>query len=262
MAQDAASTGHDHTGPRFDHLAEIATATALVVGAARETPDAPVPACPGWDATALCAHLGQVQRWATTVLVGRLMERPPSGSFEHAPTDPHLVADWTAAGVDPLLAALRDVGDDTPVWNFADQPAIAAFWWRRMTHEAWVHAADAAGAIGRVAAIPAPVAVDTVHEFLGLLPARRLAATPGVSIGGSLHLHATDEEVVGEWMIGLTNGVLTVTHGHAKGDAAVRAPASDLALCMWGRRDALTDEAFEVFGDREVVAAWQAIGAF
>ncbi len=40
---------------------------------------------------------------------------------------------------------------------------------------------------------------------------------------------------------------MVVEPGHAKGDAAVRGPAADLLLWLWGRRPL---DGFEVFGDR------------
>ena len=49
------------------------------------------------------------------------------------------------------------------------------------------------------------------------------------------------------------DGVL-VTREHAKGDVAMRAPASDLLLFLYGRVDR---SAAEVFGDESLLDRWQ-----
>ena len=47
-----------------------------------------------------------------------------------------------------------------------------------------------------------------------------------------MHVHSTDAD--GEWLVDFDNG-LAVTREHAKGDVAVRGPASDLMLVLYGR---------------------------
>ena len=69
----------------------------------------------------------------------------------------------------------------------------------------------------------------------------------------TLHLHQTDGE--GEWMLSSLNDQLVVGNEHAKGDAAARGTASDLALLVWGRRQPTV----EVFGDEAVLNAWLAL---
>jgi len=58
-------------------------------------------------------------------------------------------------------------------------------------------------------------------------------------------------------MVGDDQGGLTVTHEHGKGDAAVRGPASQLLLWIWGR----PVSEVQVFGDDAVAAAWQALAS-
>jgi len=70
--------------------------------------------------------------------------------------------------------------------------------------------------------------------------------------GESIHLHCTDGD--GEWLVRLGADAVVVTREHAKGDVALRAPASELLLFLWGRRDA---SAGEVFGDASVLERWQ-----
>jgi hypothetical protein len=52
-----------------------------------------------------------------------------------------------------------------------------------------------------------------------------------------------------------SNGELRVTHEHGKGDAAVRGPASELLLWVWGR----PTHDLQIFGDEAVAAAWRAL---
>jgi uncharacterized protein (TIGR03083 family) len=251
--------------PSFSPLAEIRTATGLMLDALDAAPTAAVPSCPGWDVTALAGHLSQVQHWVTAIVAGQLTDRPAPGTTGRAPTDPAELRPWMVSGLDELIAILESAGHDRPAWNFAGAPPTSAFWWRRMVNEAWVHATDAAAAMPAdhqlsARKIPSEVAIETVNEFLDLMPVRKLAAAPNASIGGSLHLHATDAH--GEWMITLEGGTLTVEHGHGKGAAAVRGTAHDLALFVWARSSAINNPRYEIFGDETVVANWQAIGAF
>ncbi len=88
-----------------------------------------------------------------------------------------------------------------------------------------------------------------MDEFLTyMLPDPRSGEDP---LPGSVHLHATDTP--GEWVVRPgPDGAPVVTAEHAKGDAAIRGPASDLLLVLW-RRVGL--DAVEVIGDRAAAAA-------
>jgi hypothetical protein len=68
-------------------------------------------------------------------------------------------------------------------------------------------------------------------------------------LGGSLHLHAIDS--LGEWLITDDDDRhLRVERGHQKGDAALRATASDLLLMIYRR---VGTGAGEIVGDIGVV---------
>ena len=51
---------------------------------------------------------------------------------------------------------------------------------------------------------------------------------------GSIHLHTTDTP--GEWLVRLGPDGIHLTREHAKGDVAVRGPASDVLLVLMGRK--------------------------
>ena len=244
---------------------------AALAAAARNGPlEAAVPSCPEWDLGALVVHTGRVQRWATVAIRGR---GEPAGRFPKPPEDPAEVADWFEAGLTDLVAALRAEPDEAPAWNFAGvEPATVAFWRRRMAQEAAVHRWDAEVAIGAPAAIDPELATDGIDELMAFFAARRLAQIEGgVDLGGTVHVHCTD--VPGEWTFTVRGTAFEVTAGHAKGDVALRGPAGELLLVLWGRRsleDATSGASaapaaggaggLEVFGDRAIAERWLALG--
>jgi hypothetical protein len=69
---------------------------------------------------------------------------------------------------------------------------------------------------------------------------------PDKALPGSVHLHCTDSE--GEWLVHPDGRVEAI---HAKGDAAIRGPASDLLLALYTR---VPLSAVEVIGDAGLAA--------
>jgi uncharacterized protein (TIGR03083 family) len=143
------------------------------------------------------------------------------------------------------------------VWNFSGTALTAAFWTRRQALETAVHRWDGEAAVGPPAAIEPALAVEGIDEIFAVFaPLRRAGAEP-LELGGSVHLHATDAE--GEWTISAPDGELTVERGHAKGDVAVRGPASALYLMLW-RRIPPSDAELTRFGDEALLDRWLAAG--
>jgi uncharacterized protein (TIGR03083 family) len=212
---------------------------------------APVPWCGEWSVGSVVGHLSGIQRWATALvrhpderIKRREMEQPPSGTE---------VFRWYAQGIEPMLAVF-DSGDlDTTVNTWAGlRPS--RWWLRRLAHETAVHRWDAeAGSIGPEAAVPLEpaLAVDGIDElldnFLPLVDAE-LAGT-----GQTMHLHATDAP--GEWQLTFAPNGVQVERAHAKGDVAVRGPASALLLLLWNR-PRVAAAPTEVFGDPAVLDVW------
>ena len=210
----------------------------LLSTAARHDPTAEVPTCPGWRVDDLLRHVSVTHRWSERIVRERMMERaelqtPPS----------HDSLSWYEAGLAQLVATLRATDLSTPVWTFSPADRTARFWARRQAHETQVHRVDAELATGKVTPIDPAVAVDGIAESLEVMAPRMAKA--GVTAGGTVHLHAT--HVDGEWLIRFVDGAIEVEQGHAKGDAAVRGPAADLYLWLWGRHDGA---GLEVFGDQ------------
>ncbi|MFY9588521.1 MAG: maleylpyruvate isomerase family mycothiol-dependent enzyme [Actinomycetota bacterium] len=199
-----------------------------------------VPSCPDWTTADLVYHVGDVYwSWRATV-EGRRTESS-TGEFAPRPADAELV-DWAIQEAQQLAHLLANTDPHTRVWTWAPQKDVA-FVQRRMAQETAVHRVDAEIAAGFRRPIPSDLAADGVDEFLEFfLPdePERLAGT-----GESVHLHATDSG--DEWLVTVRDGAVTFEHEHAKGDAAVRAPVSDLLLLLW-RRVPIGD--VEVLGDR------------
>ncbi|MGR6916062.1 maleylpyruvate isomerase family mycothiol-dependent enzyme [[Actinomadura] parvosata] len=244
----------------MDYHSQIETEAARLAALAGDL-SVPVPTCPGWTLAELVTHVGQTHRWAAHVLRNRVQERVwsrqvPSGLAEGRSGD----ADWLLAGAAELLEVLRETDPSMEVWTWG--PDKRASWWpRRMLFELVVHRADAELALGADPEIPAGTAIDGVEEFLHNLSSAawvtKSLATLGAE-GATIHLHASDAD--GEWTITQgPAGTISWARGHAKGDAAVRGPVSDLLLLLYGRR---SPTALTVHGDAALLERWLSAAAF
>ncbi|MBM3657923.1 MAG: maleylpyruvate isomerase family mycothiol-dependent enzyme [Actinobacteria bacterium] len=223
--------------------------------------DRAVPTTPGWDVQGVAKHVGVIHRWAAQMVRDGLQDRLDFKLIEgRAPDDGQTWADWVRAGGAYLVGQLRDHAPATPVWTWG--PGGTVGWWaRRMTYETFVHGADVALAVGVAPTLAPDLAIDGIDEFLENLPGAASFAPAVAELRGegeTIHLHATDAD--GEWMITLTADGFTVDHGHGKGDVAVRGPATDLLLLVYGRR-AVGDAGIEVFGDLACYERWRALTA-
>ena len=214
---------------------------ALLAAATRDL-DAAVPSCPDWTAADLVDHVAFLFRWwAACLREGRRVKRsavPAAGDDREAAY---------RAALDDLLAVLGATDPDAPSESFVG-PATAGWWFRRGAQETAVHRWDAESAAGTPSPVDRDLAADGVDELLDVfLP---MVAPKGD--GETHHLHATDGE--GEWLVRFTPDGPEVSHEHAKGDVAVRGPASDLLLLLWNRRSA---DGLEVFGDAALLQRWR-----
>jgi uncharacterized protein (TIGR03083 family) len=229
------------TNAHVEHLRREAAALAAAVRAG--TTEA-VPSCPGWTVADLVEHVGRVHRWVVRSIEAPTDQRVPF-IVEGDPEPGDDLAAWYEDRIAELMAEL-DRGDfDRVVATFVG-PRPLAWWARRQSHEVAVHRWDAEHAHGTPTPIDAAAASDGVDEFLDTFVARR----PGkfAEVAGSLHLHCTDVE--GEWVLRPDGEALQLERVHAKGDVAVRGPASDLFLLTWGRAPA---SSVEVLGDGAVL---------
>jgi len=209
-----------------------------------------------WTVRDLVGHLGSVYCYAATNAAAASPEPAQLGP-EAKPVDGDAVLAWFDERRSVVLETLRGVDDDAIGWTHAG-PQPAGWWKRRMACETAIHRWDMEAAVAGAEdtqAIEAELATDVVNEFLETTQAVAVAQPGRITFPtNSLHLHRSDGP--GEWMlVADSDGGLIVTEEHSKGDAAVRGPASELALRMWGRP--ATD--IQIFGDESVAAAWQSL---
>ena len=231
--------------PTLDYLDHLRRSSQRLVDTADGHLADVVPGCPGWNVADLAYHVGRVDDFWTAMATGGDPEqyvRPPQ------PADDEVVA-WFAAQADRLADTLTAADPATPAWSFWGTRDVA-FVRRRIAHETAVHAWDAGDAAGARVPIDAALAVDGIDEFFEIFS----PLTPGTPVAPvtTVHLHATDAE--GEWLVSVGGGQFEIEHGHAKGDVAVRASASDLLLLLWNRVD-LSEDRYAVFGDAQAFAA-------
>jgi uncharacterized protein (TIGR03083 family) len=240
----------DHTA----YLAAIERDGAAFADAAQGHLDVGIPSCPEWDVSALVAHLGGVHRYATASVAAG--DERIAFEWPEPPKGEGALIEWYREGQGALVAALAEPG--TPAWVFMPHVPHTAGWWaRRQALELAVHRWDVQSAGSHEPEpVNADLAVDGVDELFGdfvPLQARRRAEA---GMRGTLHLHCTD--IDGEWWIDFDQEPPVVRRQHAKGDTAVRGPASGLYLWLWNRQ---TPQAagLEVLGRPDLVEAWSAV---
>ncbi|MGI8796523.1 MAG: maleylpyruvate isomerase family mycothiol-dependent enzyme [Acidimicrobiia bacterium] len=214
-----------------------------------------VPTCPDWSVADLIEHTGIVQRWAAEMVRQLSPERLDRARMDVPVPEPVARPDWLAEGAGDIVAVFRGSDPDASMWAWgADKHA--RFWPRRMLHETTVHRTDAELALEREPVIAAEVAVDGIDELFDNLP-HAASFRPHIGElrgnGESLHFHCTDAD--GEWTIRLEPDGFSCERDHARGTVAVRGPAADLLLLLYGRR-APTHDRLERFGDDALLAWW------
>ena len=236
-------------------IEETAAFGELIRGA---DPATPVPTCPEWTLQQLFRHVGRGNRWAAQIVADRRDTAldPREVRDGKPPDDRDAAIDWLNAGAALILDSVDDVGADTEVWTFIG-PRPAQWWIRRRLHEATVHKADAAIALGIDVELSPEVAADGIDEWLERVAVETNAESSPLDAGRTLHLHATDDALgaAGEWTITGTGDGIAWSHEHGKGDVALRGRATDLLLAVVRRKSA-ADGGIEVFGDTAVWAGW------
>jgi uncharacterized protein (TIGR03083 family) len=217
-----------------------------------------IPTCPDWTIKQLFRHVGRGNRWAAQIVADRRDEAldPREVREGKPPDDPEAAIDWLNDGAQLILDSVDTVGADTPVWTFIG-PRPAHWWIRRRLHEATVHRADVALALGTDYQLTPEVAADGIDEWLERIAVVANAESSPLDAGQTLHLHATDDGLgaAGEWTITGGDDGVAWSHEHGKGDAALRGSAKDLLLAIV-RRQTAADGGVEVFGDAAVWDGW------
>ncbi len=232
---------------RDSYLEHLAHDGRRMAELARGDLDVAVPTCPDWKLVDLIEHTGFVHRWQTATVRDRPETFPDPPTWRFGPADGESWSDWFQAGVDEAARVLGAVEPDEPRWTWFPPDQTAGFFHRRIAQETLVHRLDAElAATGTVTPVDPELAVDGIDERFDVFVPAAGPTTVGGN-GETVHLHATDAD--GEWLVTMQPETVTVERAHAKGDAALRASASDLLLYVWGR-DPVGD--VEVFGDASI----------
>jgi uncharacterized protein (TIGR03083 family) len=221
-------------------------------------PQTAVPTCPDWTLKQLFRHVGRGHRWAAQIVAERRAQAldPRDVRDGKPPDDPDAAIVWLNDGAQLIVDALDQVGSDARVWTFlGSRPA--GYWIRRRLHEATVHRADVALALGVDYDLSPELAADGISEWLERVSVEAKRQAPPLNRGQTMHLHATDDGLgpTGEWTVVNDEDGVWWSHNHGKGDVALRGPAKDLLLALVRRKSA-ADVGLEVFGDTSVWDTW------
>jgi uncharacterized protein (TIGR03083 family) len=230
------------------YLDAIEKESAALLETASGNLDAYVPSCPEWTMSDLLDHLGEVQRRWNEMAARALTD--PRDCQNHDPPEGVDLIEWFGEGPRLLLGTLAEADLEQPMWSWSAVKKVG-FVPRRMAQETAVHRWDAQNAVADPSDIDADLAADGIDELMYVwLPTMAPLEEPP---GKSVHIHTTD--AVGEWLAVLDEEPV-VTREHAKGDAALRGPASDVLLYLWGRTDAST---LDVHGDLAVLEQFRSV---
>lgn len=222
-----------------EYVDAVAEHGAQLADVAEGALDVPIPSCPAWTMADLVWHVRVVGDFWRQLVDGTIAS-PGAFARGDRDADDALIASYRVV-LDRLVTTLAAADPAAEVWTWADDHR-AGFIQRRMAHEIAVHAWDGHHARGREQPIDAALAVDGVDEFLEAF----LPRVPVADVGDGIHLHSTDVDSGGEWLIRVDDGRWAPEHRHAKGAFAARGTASELLLLLWGRYRA---EDLQTFGD-------------
>lgn len=252
---------------KASYLKSFQTSSQTIAAAARRDPHAPLPSCPEWTMTTLLGHLATIY-----ISVARYIHDGTGENIVNEIADLHLTPEyeaWYEGGrkddqappdiVTWFEEAAAGVGSASNVaapaarcWTWYRPDQTVGFWLRRMAQETSIHAWDTELAQGDPGPIDSELAADGVDEALFIYQAvvcRSKSALEGR--GESYHLHRTDGP--GEWLARFEGTGMTVRREHARGDVALRGPASDLVLYLWHRIPA---DRLEIHGDSALIARY------
>lgn len=209
--------------------------------------DAPVAACPGWDATALVDHLSYIHRWAD--LAFRNSRAPAEGEVPVLADGAGVAerADWLRTGAE-ALADDFGAGDPLgPTWHVFPIERTNWVWIRRQAIETTLHRWDAEMAMLGASSLDPALAREGVAEYIEVA-VPRIAQRSNVTLPDStLCLDCVDGDIGAPQLL-LGPG--------SEATATLRGTSESLLLLLMNRagRDRV-----EVAGDAAVPDAWLSI---
>ncbi len=229
----------------IDDIARSATALADLFD--ENDAATPVLTCGEWTLADLVWHLSEVQLFWAHIIENR-PEGPQTYEPSTRPSDHDLSGILRIAG-NELVRLLRAADPEDVAWSWSDDHSVR-FTIRRQVHEALIHGIDGILAVGSsMPEIAARLAADGIDEMVGVM----LTGTPDWATFDAsdnvVLLRASDTD--DRWIMraGKVAGVEPMSGNHLELDgyeldddavptATIEAPALDLLLWMWGRRDA------------------------
>jgi uncharacterized protein (TIGR03083 family) len=229
-----------------EEIARIRSEGEVLAEAAASGPlHARVPGCPDWDVEMLVRHIGDVHRWAATIVRDRVPERLQRDFA--GPPDRHALLAWYREGCHELVEALEHASEDDVFWFWGPAPNARAFWARRQANETAVHRCDAESARGSITPLSASDAIDALDEWLVL--ATRRASAPN---GGGRIVRLVPTDGPGTWSV-IFGERVELTSDRGRGHCEVRGTASDVYLWSMNRRGT---EGLTVSGDDSLLKVW------
>jgi len=218
--------------------AHIAHFSALFADATRDNLDGRVEHCPDWSVADLVWHLTEVHWFWATIADGRLPEPPDEAQRPERPGREALVETFEA-GAQRLVRVLADADQSAACWTWFPGQQDIAFITRHQVQEAAVHTWDAVHAAGGTLDIDPVVAADSVDEFLTVSLAEEDDAREHdlVPLEATFGLRATDTADAWTLTDGGVPGSVVMSRGVAPDVPTLEAPAADLLLWLYRRRD-------------------------
>lgn len=242
------------TTPGYNELcATVRREGEGIVAAGRIATDVAVKTCGDWTMHDLLVHVGRVYHRAAALVSERCTTAQDAP--EAPPADVDAVG-YLSEALDELVDALSSADPETPVWNWSDEPDVAAFWARRMAHESTVHRYDAQRAHGLAQPIDADVAHDGMDELVDVL-LKRVVSRDSVTLPTATYLFAATDG--GTWPLRLSGETIERLDVAKEPDVTARGTTSAVLLGAYGR---VKWASLEVEGDAALLDAWSAAVRF
>ncbi len=189
-----------------------------------------MPSCPGWTATDVLVHVGQV--YEHKILCMTLGREPDPEQRTAVPQNASALHTWFVGHRDTLLEQLSRRGHAQPSHTWFPPDQSVGFWYRRMASETAVHRVDAELAAGTRTPVDPELAADGIDELIGFV-VHDFGDSPALpeGAGRTVELQAGHHR----WTLTLRPGGVDYAARGVAVDAVIHAPPEDLLLYLWNR---------------------------
>ncbi|RYU11464.1 maleylpyruvate isomerase family mycothiol-dependent enzyme [Nocardioides iriomotensis] len=223
-----------------DCTSAIARYSTALGDAARGNLDARVEHCPEWSVADLVHHVTDVH-WFWRTIAAETLDAPPEDDSHPPRAEDDRLVNVFEAGAREIVDVLAGADQSAACWTWYPSQQDVAFITRHQVQEAMVHAWDAANAAGRPLDLEPRLAADSIDEFLTTSLAEEDDARSGdfPPFEATICLRATDTGDAWTLTDGGVPGSLVMIRGGTEGVPTLTAPAGDLLLWIYQRRDAV-----------------------